>query len=67
VSAGGPGINRSCAPEFEAPFARLEYLSWDCFDLSWHRHTGEWLCLFARLSLSEALHRIASEPHFEPG
>src|SRR5262249_32303350 len=28
--------------EFEAPFARLEYVSRDRFDLSYHRHTGEW-------------------------
>ena len=33
---------RSYEPEFVAPFARLEYVSRDCFDLSWHRHTGEW-------------------------
>lgn len=57
---------RSLEPEFEAPFARLEYVSRDCFDLSWHRHTGEWLCLFERQSLAEALHLIESVPHFEP-
>ena len=28
--------------EFEAPFARLEYVSRDRFDLSYDRHTGEW-------------------------
>ena len=57
---------RSSAPEFEAPFARLEYVSRDCFDLSWHRHTGEWFCLVERLSLAEALPRLESEPHFAP-
>ncbi len=57
---------RSYEPEFDAPFARLEYVRRDCFDLSWHRHTGEWFCLFERLSLAEALQRIESEPHFEP-
>jgi len=57
---------RSYEPGFDAPFARLEYVSRDCFDLSWHRHTGEWLCLFQRQSLAEALHLIESEPHFEP-
>ena len=30
---------RSYEPEFEAPFARLEYVSRDCFDLSYHRYT----------------------------
>ncbi len=57
---------RSYEPEFEAPFARLEYVSRDRFDLSWHRHTGEWFRLFERMSLSEALHLIESEPYFLP-
>ena len=52
--------------EFEAPFARLEYVNRDRFDLSYHRHTGEWFCLFDRVSLTEALHLIESDSHFEP-
>ena len=44
----------SSEPEFEAPFARLEYVSRDRFDLSYHRHTGEWLCIFQRVSLTQA-------------
>lgn len=57
---------RSYAPEFDAPFARLEYVSQDRFDLSWHRHTGEWFCLHRGVSLSEAQHLIESEPYFVP-
>jgi hypothetical protein len=57
---------RSPEPEFEAAFARLEYLRRDLFDLSWHRHTGEWFCVFERLSLKEALDLIGSDSHFEP-
>ena len=56
----------SLATEFDAPFARLDYVSRDCFDLLWHRHTGEWFRVFERLSLTEALHQIASEPFFRP-
>ena len=56
----------SLAAEFDAPFARLDYVSRDCFDLLWHRHTGEWHRVAERLSLTEALHRIASEPYFQP-
>jgi hypothetical protein len=52
---------RSYEPVFEAPFARLER-----FDLSYHRHTGEWFCLFERVSLAEALDLIASDLHFAP-
>jgi hypothetical protein len=54
------------ATEFDAPFARLDYVSRDCFDVLWQRHTGEWHRVFERLSLTEALHRIASEPYFQP-
>ena len=58
--------HRSDAPEFEEPFARLEYVSRDRFDLSYHRHTGEWLSLFQRVSLSKALELMESMPHFQP-
>jgi len=56
----------SLKTEFDAPFARLDYASRDCFDLMWHRHTGEWYRVGERLSLTEALDRIASEPYFQP-
>jgi hypothetical protein len=56
---------RSDEPEFDAPFARLDYISRDLFDLSWHRHTGEWVRLFERVSLAEALHLIGSESYFD--
>ncbi len=56
----------SITAEFDAPFARLDYASRDCFDLMWHRHTGEWFRLFERLSLTEALHRIETDGFFHP-
>jgi hypothetical protein len=28
--------------EFEVPFARLDFLAPDRFDVMWHRHTGQW-------------------------
>jgi hypothetical protein len=52
--------------DFEAPFARLAYLGRDRFDLSWPRHTGEWICLFGDLSLQSALHLIETDSHFQP-
>jgi hypothetical protein len=57
---------RSYQSEFEAPFARLAYIDRDRFDLSWHRHTGAWFCLFEDRSLKEALHLIESDGHFQP-
>jgi hypothetical protein len=54
----------SIVPEFDAPFARLEYVSPNCFNLSYHRYTGEWVCIFRAISLEEALQSIATEPFF---
>ena len=42
----------SFTPEFEVPFARLEFVSANCFDLSFHRHTGEWFCLHQKFTLN---------------
>jgi hypothetical protein len=53
-------------PEFDAPFARLEHVGRDCFDVSWHRHTGEWFCLYRAVSLAEALRLIESDGHLHP-
>lgn len=51
------GPNRT-ADEFDAPFARLEYLRHDCFDLYWHRHAGTWHVVGYGLSLNDALRGI---------
>lgn len=51
---------------FDAPFARLDDISRDCFNLMWHRHTGEWHLVFERLPLAEALRLIATEPFLQP-
>jgi hypothetical protein len=56
----------SFTPEFEAPFARLEYVSPDRFDLFYHRHTGEWYRLHQWITLDEALALIADGMHFQP-
>ena len=57
---------RSYEPEFEAPFARIDYVGRNCFDLCWHRHTGEWVPMSERISLTEALQSIEDMPHFAP-
>jgi hypothetical protein len=56
----------SLKAEFGTPFARLDYVGRARLDLMWHRHTGEWHCVSDRLSLTEALHWIESEPYFQP-
>jgi hypothetical protein len=56
----------SLQPEFEVPFARLEFVAYDRFDLSYHRHTGEWFCPYQRVTLTEALQLIGEGIHFRP-
>ena len=54
------------AENFDAPFARLDYVAPDCFDLSWHRHTGTWHTVFQQLTLEDALHQLAESGIFVP-
>jgi hypothetical protein len=48
------------------PDCHREYVSRDTFDLSYHRYTGERLCIFQRVSLAETLEVIEATPHFQP-
>jgi hypothetical protein len=52
--------------EFDAPFARIEWVAPGLFDVSYHRHTGEWWKIFERVSLEEALHLIETETLLQP-
>jgi hypothetical protein len=51
---------------FESRFARLEYVGNERFNLSYMRHTGQWVELFADLSLDDCLESIKYEPHYLP-
>ena len=53
-------------PEFDSPFARLEFVSRDRFDVSYFRHTGQWSTVFRGVSLSEALSLLETEAIFHP-
>ena len=53
-------------PEFDFPFARLEYVSRDLFDLSYFRHTEQWCSVYRGLSLAEALSLLETEGIFHP-
>ena len=60
-----PGPN-AISPFFEAKFARLEYVGNNCFNLSYMRHTGQWLEIYPGLSLDECFSAIRDESHFLP-
>ena len=52
--------------EFIAPFARLEYVGRDRFDLSYFRHTGQWWPLDRGVSLEEALALLETKGVYHP-
>jgi hypothetical protein len=52
--------------EFDSPFARLDYLAPDSFDLLWYRHTGTWHLVGQRLKLTEALETLTNSGIFHP-
>lgn len=56
----------STVPEFDAPFARLEYVSRDRFDVSYFRHTQTWHCLYQFIPLAEALKHIEENVLLQP-
>jgi hypothetical protein len=47
--------------EFDAPFARIDHMGADRFDLYWMRHTGQWWPLRSGLSLAESLRSIEED------
>jgi hypothetical protein len=60
------GYEHNTGEEFDAPFARLDRLAPDCFNINWMRHTGQWWLLHRRKTLAEALQLIATDNVLRP-
>ena len=60
------GFADNAGEEFDAAFARLDHAGGDRFDLMWHRHTGQWLCFQAGITLAEALALMETEGLLQP-
>ena len=60
-----PGPN-ALSPFFEIKFARMEYLGPNRFNLSFMRHTGEWIMIYPNLSLDECLTTVKDDQLFAP-
>jgi hypothetical protein len=60
-----PGPN-AISPTFEERFARLRPAAGGKFDLSFMRHTGQWVELFQGQTLEECLREIRDDPWFMP-
>jgi hypothetical protein len=56
--------------EFDSAFTRLDFVeesvSEICFDVMWHRHTGQWWRLHSSVPLEDALRLIESEELLQP-
>ena len=64
-------LYRSAGPyalggQFEAKFARMEYIGNGLFNLAYMRHTGQWFELLTELPLDACLDSIRYDPWFHP-
>jgi hypothetical protein len=60
------GFPDNLGEEFNAPFARLNWISRDRFDIQWHRHTGEWFRVYRGLILDKAIETLRSDRILQP-
>ncbi|MBD5657792.1 MAG: hypothetical protein IAI50_21840 [Candidatus Eremiobacteraeota bacterium] len=60
------GFQDNLGEEFDSPFARLDWIGRDRFDIRWHRHTGEWYLLHCNLSLADAIDTLKSNGILHP-
>jgi hypothetical protein len=60
------GFEDNLGEEFDAPFARLDWIGPDRFDIQWHRHTGQWFCLYRGLTMDEAIDAIKTDSILQP-
>jgi hypothetical protein len=59
-----PGPN-ALSPSFEARFARMRHAGGGRFDLSFMRHTGQWVELYQGRTVEECLEAIRDDPWFQ--
>lgn len=60
------GFEHNRGEEFDAPFARLDYMGLDNFDIYWMRHTGTWWRLYTGVTLAKALHILETDGVLHP-
>ena len=60
------GMEHNRGDEFDAPFARIDRMGRDCFDIYWMRHTGKWWRLHVGVTLVEALRTLETDDVLHP-
>ncbi len=60
------GMEHNLGEEFDAPFARIDRIGPDRFDICWMRHTGKWWRLYRGVTLAEALRILEDDGILHP-
>jgi hypothetical protein len=60
------GFEDNRGEEFDVPFARINRMGADRFDIYWMRHTGKWWRLYTGVTLAEALQILESNSVLHP-
>ena len=60
------GMEHNRGEEFDAPFARIDHIGPDRFDIYWMRHTGKWWRLHVGVTLAEALRILETDGVLHP-
>ena len=60
------GFEDNLGREFDDPFARIDRMGRDNFDVHWMRHTGQWWPLHYGLPLAGALQAVVTDDVFQP-
>ena len=60
------GMEDNRGEEFDAPFARIDRMGQDRFDIYWMRHTGKWWRLHVGVTLVEALRILETDGVLHP-
>lgn len=60
------GREQNRGAEFDAPFARIDRMGPDNFDIYWMRHTGNWWRLYTGVTLAEALRILETDGVLHP-
>ncbi|MDR3774218.1 MAG: hypothetical protein P4L26_12765 [Terracidiphilus sp.] len=60
------GMEHNPGEEFDAPFARIDRIGADRFDIYCMRHTGKWWRLYRDVTLAEALQILENDSILHP-
>ena len=60
------GMAHNPGEEFDAPFARIDRMGPDSFDIQWMRHTGQWWRVYSGVTLARAFHLLETDGVLHP-